>query len=158
MIDARGVTLMELLVVMAILAILALMSVPLYRDGYLREQVVEAAKLADIAKPRVVAAWTATQAFPADNAAAGLPPPDRIVGNYVQSLVVEDGAIHVTLGNQASAGLRGLVITLRPAVVEDAPVVPVAWVCGTAAVPEKMTARATNRTTVPKHWLPVNCR
>jgi type IV pilus assembly protein PilA len=155
---ARGVTLMELLVVMAILAILALMSVPMFRDSFLREQVVEAAKLADIAKPRVAAAWTAARAFPLDNAAAGLPPPDRIVSNHVQSLTIEDGAIHIVLGNQASAGLRGMTLTLRPAVVDDAPVVPVAWVCGAAAVPEKMTAAAPNRTTVPKHWLPVNCR
>jgi type IV pilus assembly protein PilA len=50
------------------------------------------------------------------------------------------------------------VLTLRPAVVEDAPVVPVAWVCGHASVPAKMTVRGTNRTDVPVRYLPMRCR
>jgi hypothetical protein len=36
--------------------------------------------------------------------------------------------------------------------------VPVAWVCGFAAAPEKMTVTAANKTDLPKGWLPVNCR
>jgi type IV pilus assembly protein PilA len=43
-------------------------------------------------------------------------------------------------------------------VVEDAAIVPVAWVCGYAAVPDKMTVKGVNRTDVQKSWLPVNCR
>lgn len=154
----RGLTLIELLVVMAIIAILALMAVPLYTDKFVREQVVEAMRLTEVAKGPVAAAWTATRSFPADNAAAGLPAPDKIVGNYVRSLTVDGGAIHLEFGNQANGALRGKTLSLRPAVVEDAPVVPVAWVCGYAAVPDKMTASVMNRTNVPQHWLPVNCR
>lgn len=154
----RGFTLIELLVVLAILAILALMAVPLYRDKFIREQVVEAMRLTEIAKAPVAAAWTTTKSFPEDNAAAGLPVPDKVVSNYVRSLTIEAGAIHVEFGNQANGALRGMILSLRPAVVEDAPVVPVAWVCGFAAVPEKMTVTTANRTNVPKVWLPVNCR
>jgi type IV pilus assembly protein PilA len=155
---ARAFTLIELLVVMAILVVLALMAVPLYHDKFVRDQVVEAMKLTDIAKAPVAAAWSVARAFPADNAAAGLPAPDKVVSNYVRSLAVDNGAIHVVFGNQANGALRGLTLTLRPAVVEDAPVVPVAWVCGYAPVPDKMTAGAVNKTDVPKNWLPVNCR
>lgn len=146
------------MVVLAILAILALMAVPIYRDKYIREQVVEAMRLTDIAKKPIAAAWAATQTLPDDNAAAGLPAPDKVVSNYVSSLTVEAGAIHVVFGNQANGALRGLSLSLRPAVVEDAPVVPVAWVCGFAAVPQNMTAMAANKTDLPKVWLPVNCR
>jgi type IV pilus assembly protein PilA len=49
-------------------------------------------------------------------------------------------------------------LTLRPAVVEDAPVVPIAWVCGYAPAPEKMTVHGENRTTVPQRYLPWKCR
>jgi type IV pilus assembly protein PilA len=154
----RGFTLIELMVVLAILAILALMAVPIYRDKYVREQVIEAMRLADIAKGPIAAAWATTKTFPEDNAAAGLPAPDKVVSNYVKSLTVEAGAIHVVFGNQASGALRGMTLSLRPAVVEDAPIVPVAWVCGLAAVPEKMTVMAANKTNLPKGWLPVNCR
>jgi type IV pilus assembly protein PilA len=156
--SARGFTLLELMVVVAIVAILALMAVPLYRDKYIREQVVEAMRLTDIAKAPVAAAWAAAGRFPDDNAAAGLPAPDKVVSNYVKSLTVEAGAIHVVFGNQANGALKGMTLSLRPAVIEDAPVVPVAWVCGFAAAPEKMTVMAANKTDVPKHWLPVNCR
>jgi type IV pilus assembly protein PilA len=61
-------------------------------------------------------------------------------------------------GNQANGALRAMTLSLRPAVIEDAPIVPVAWVCGFAASPEKMTVMAANKTDLPKVWLPVNCR
>ena len=44
------------------------------------------------------------------------------------------------------------------AVVEDAPVVPVAWVCGHAKAPDNMTAQGRDRTDVPAQYLPINCR
>jgi type IV pilus assembly protein PilA len=156
--SSRGFTLIELMVVVAIIAILALMAVPMYRDKFLREQVIEAMRLTDIAKGPIAAAWSTSKTLPDDNAAAGLPPPDKVVSNYVKSLTVEAGAIHVEFGNQANSALRGMILSLRPAVVEDAPIVPVAWVCGLAAVPEKMTVTAANKTNLPKGWLPVNCR
>jgi type IV pilus assembly protein PilA len=155
---SAGFTLIELMVVVGIVAILALMALPSYQDKIVRDQIAEALPLADLAKAPVAAAWAATQTFPADNAAAALPPADKIVNNFVAAVAVRDGAIDVTFGNRAHNQIKGKVLTLRPAVVEDAPVVPVTWVCGTAPVPEKMTARGENRTNVPPGFLPFRCR
>ena len=96
--------------------------------------------------------------MPADNAAAGLPPAEKIVNNYISGVAVNNGAIDITFGNRASGLIQGKVLTLRPAVVTDAPVVPVAWVCGNAEGPGQMTVMGENRTTVPANYLPFNCR
>jgi type IV pilus assembly protein PilA len=154
---ARGFTLIEMLMVVGVIAILSLMALPSYLDRVIRKQIEESLPIAEVAKAPIAAAWATLQDFPADNAAALLPPADKIVGNHVSAVTVKDGAIHVTFGNNANGALKGKVLTLRPAVVEDTPVVPVAWVCGNAAVPAKMTARGSNATTVPNGYLPFAC-
>ena len=82
---------------------------------------------------------------------------DKMVNNVVKSVTVEQGAIHILFGNRANGALQGKTLTLRPAVVEGEPLVPVAWVCGHAKPPEKMTALGTDRTDIARGNLPVNC-
>lgn len=153
-----GFTLMEMMVVVGIIAILALLMIPAYIDRLVRNQIGEALPLADIAKRPIEASWALAQALPADNAGAGLPVPDKVVSNHVRALAVEGGAIHITFGNRAHSQIQGRVLSLRPAIVADAPVVPIAWVCGYASVPGKMTAQGANRTDVPAGYLPLKCR
>ncbi len=153
-----GFTAIELMVVMAVVAILALMAVPSYQEKLIRDQIIEALPLADIAKAPVAATWAAAQSFPHDNASVGLPVADKIVNNYISAVAIEDGAIHITFGNRANGLIKGKILTLRPAVVEDAPIVPVTWVCGYAPVPEKMTVKGENKTNIRAIYLPLNCR
>lgn len=154
----RGFTMIELLAVMAVMAILAALAVPNLMDRVVRDQIVEGAKLADIAKGPVATGWSGAKKLPNDNAEAGLPVAEKIVSNHIRALAVEAGAIHLKFGNGASAALQGKTLTLRPAVVEDAPVVPVAWVCASASAPAMMTLRGTNRTDIAPRYLPLNCR
>jgi type IV pilus assembly protein PilA len=153
-----GFTLIELLAVIAVIAILALISLPSMMQRIARQQVSEALSLADIAKTPIASAWAANQPLPADNAAAGLPAPEKVVSNYVSRLEVETGAIHLVFGNNANGNLRGKTLTLRAAVVDHEHAVPVAWVCGRAPVPQPMTALGTNRTDLDVGYLPLNCR
>jgi type IV pilus assembly protein PilA len=154
----RGFTLIEMMVVLAVIAILALMAVPSLQEKIVRDQIIEAAKLADVAKGPVALAWGKLHELPADNAGAGLPAADRIVSNLVSAVAVEGGAIQLTFGNSANGVIKGKTLSFRPAVVADAPVVPVAWVCGHASPPDKMTVEGPNRTDVPPQFLPRNCR
>ncbi|MFO1337875.1 MAG: pilin [Burkholderiaceae bacterium] len=153
-----GFTLVEIMIVIAIIAILALMTVPSIQARLAREQIIEAVKLADIAKPAVAAAWAAGEPLPIDNAAAGVPAAEKIVSNYVSAVTVDHGAIHISFGNSASAAIKGKQLSLRPAVVEDEPTVPVTWLCAHARVPGKMTVLGTDKTDLTDDLLPLNCR
>ena len=154
----RGFTMLEMIAVVAVIAILATLSLPTYLDRIVRDQIKAALPLADIAKQPIAASWLAIQAFPADNASAGLPPAQKIVANYVSAVAVENGAIHITFGNRANNAIAGKILTLRPAVVTDAPIVPVAWVCGYAEAPDKMALNGANLTNIPEPLLPLECR
>ena len=143
---------MEMLAVIAVIAILATLAVPSYLERIVRDQIKSAMPLAEIAKQPIAAAWSSTQTFPADNAAAGLPIPEKIVSNYVSSLTVQDG------DSELRGAISGKVLSLRPAVVDDAPIVPVAWVCGSAEPPDKMKVTGTNLTNIKDGLLPLECR
>lgn len=154
----KGFTLIEMLVVLAIIAILAMVALPNTQDKIIRSQIAESLSLADIAKTPVAAAWAIAQSLPTDNAAAGLPVADKIVNNYIRELSIENGAIHIVFGNRANLLLKDKILTLRPAVVADAPVVPITWICGNATAPDKMTIKGENKTNIPDRYLPLLCR
>lgn len=156
--NQRGFTLLEMMAVVAIIAILAAMAVPSYLFKITREQIEKSLPLADIAKEPIQAAWKMGADLPVDNQAAGLPSPDKIVNNYVQSVAIENSAIHITFGNRANNALKGKILSLRPAVIPDAPIVPITWVCGNAEAPEKMTLLGSNKTNVDSQNLPLICR
>ena len=153
-----GFTWIELLLVVAVMAILALMAIPSLQEGTLRKQVKEALALTDFVKSGVQEAWGLAGEMPADNKAAGLPEPEKIVGSLVSSVRVDKGAITVTFGNNASKVLAGKKLTLRPAVVVDQPIVPIAWLCHAAGLPKGMEARGRDETDLPPEMLPVECR
>jgi len=74
--------------------------------------------------------WALLQTFPADNAAAGLPVADKIVNNTISSVAIQDGAIQITSATGEQHDSRQDP-DLRPAVVADAPIVPVTWYAAT---------------------------
>lgn len=156
--NSDGFTLVEMMVVIVVIGILALMAAPNFQDTIVRNEIKEALPLADIAKQPVALAWAATQTLPRDNAEVLLPVAEKIVNNQISSVAIKDGAINITFGNRCNGVIKGKVLTLRPAVVEDAPVVPVTWVCGTAEAPDKMVVKGVNATNIPDTFLPFNCR
>ena len=155
---SAGFTWIELMFVVAVIAILALMAIPGMQENMLKKQVKEGMELADLAKKGVQAAYTLAGEFPNNNAAAGIPPSHKIVGNLVKEVKVEDGAITLTFGNNASKVLEGKHLTLRPAVVAGEPMVPIAWVCHGAPPPKGMEVRGKNETDIALVNLPLECR
>jgi len=154
----RGFSLIELMVVIAIMGIMATMAVPSYQDRIVRAQVQEALKMSEAAQDSIGRYYRAHVRLPSSNAQAGLPPPDKYVGNFVSQLLVTDGAVHLSFGQRSNRHLSAKTLTLRPAVVDAYPAVPIAWVCGQAGVPSGMQGRGENRTDLPLHFLPIDCR
>ena len=54
------------MVVLAIIVVLALIALPGVPDKMIRDRIVESVKLADIVKPKVADAWSATGTLPVD--------------------------------------------------------------------------------------------
>jgi type IV pilus assembly protein PilA len=154
----HGFSMIELMVVLAIMAILAMVALPSTQDRLVRDQIIEAAKLVEVAKTPVAAHWAASQAWYANNGAAGLPAEDRVVSNLVKRVEISSGAIHMTFGNSANGGIQDKILTFRPAYVEGAPMVPVTWICGNATPPLNMTVQGIDRSTVAERFRPLNCK
>lgn len=155
--QAKGFTLIELMIVVAIIGILSTLAVPSYQDMVIKKQVHEGIEFISFAKHAVAEHYRIRHALPANNAAAGLPPKEKIIGSFVTLVEVENGAITITYGNRVNKNIAGKKLTLRPAYVVDAQAVPISWVCGTASVPEGLKTGKTNNTDFPVSFLPLDC-
>jgi len=156
--EQTGFTLIELMIVISIIGILATMAVPSFQDRVIRAQVQEALSLSAMAEEEIQVYYKRRGKLPKDNAAAGLPAPEVIVGNYVTALTVESGVVHITLGNRVNRHIMGKTISVRPALVAASTKVPIAWVKGYAPVPGGMTVKGGNRTDILPRHLPFACR
>jgi len=153
-----GFTLIELMIVIAMISILTTMALPSFQDQIIRSQVQEAITLSNFVRQDIEAFYHAKKSLPKDNAEAGLPPSQKIIGNYVLTVKVDNGRIDILLGGRINTNAAGKVLSIRPAIVTDAPKVPIAWVCGFASSPKGMNLVGENQTTMPAQFLPVNCR
>lgn len=153
-----GFTLIEMMVVVAIIAILALMALPTPDPAISRKQVSESLDLIEDYKRLVAFYQKSTQVFLKDNKEAGIPAPDKLLGNYVDRIDFKDGAFHLHFGNKAHPNIKNKTLSVQPIMVKGSPESPISWICGKAAVPEGMQAVGENRTDIDVKDLPLNCR
>ncbi|MFD2231458.1 pilin [Alkalimarinus sediminis] len=156
--NERGFTLIELMIVVSIIGILAAVAIPSYQTYVTRAQVSEALVIADELKTSIKDYYKFKGLFPRDNAQAGIPMPNQLIGNYVSSIELSEGAFHITMGNKVNINLKDKVLTLRPVVVAGSPASPFSWLCGYSQAVSGMTAMGDNRTDIEKAFLPAACR
>ncbi|WP_049629644.1 pilin [Cellvibrio sp. pealriver] len=154
----NGFTLIEMMVVVAIIAIIALMAMPTPDPTISRRQVTESVELISDYKKLVEFYYKSANVFLKNNQEANIPPPDKLLGNYVDRIDLKDGAFHLRFGNKAHPELKGKTLSIQPIVVKDSPESPISWNCGKAEAPPGMQAVGENRTDIDIKHLPLNCR
>lgn len=107
----QGFTLIELMIVVAIIAILAAIALPAYKDYTVRARVSEGLSLAAGAKSAMTEYHATNNAWPADNAKAGLEAAGNIKGNGVTSVTVKNNKITVQYNAKAESGTVDIVGT-----------------------------------------------
>lgn len=131
--SSGGFTLIELMLVVAIIGVLAAIAIPAYQDYTIRSKYVEALTLAEPAQQAVVEYYDRWGRLPADNAAAGLQPPEAWRGRYVTALRVRAGNIEIDVDTR---NLPKNVMFLRPAIQKANRTGAIVWVCNNSAAPD----------------------
>lgn len=165
--NAKGFTLIELMIVIAIIGLLAALAIAAYSGFTSRAQIAEAFNLMSPLKTSVGEWAQSTGRWPVTMAEAGVVDSGPH-GKYVVQLLPQTGTLVAVFGGQSAAPLQGKQIALQPWYAGGAngssPSNDIIWTCGFAlpplgawqpAVPSVDAAAATN---VPVQMLPSSCR
>ena len=152
-----GYSLLELMVAVAVMTVIATMSIPSYHQSIIRAQIGEAVEMAKPLTLDIEKYYRVHHRFPESNEVAGIPSPEKLIGNFVSQIALSDGALHISFGNHANKIIEGEVLSLRPLIVPDSPRSPISWGCGLRGSPKGMDAVGQNRTSLKREFLPFDC-
>lgn len=136
---AAGLTIIELMIVIAIVSIITVIAIPVYQQYTARAKVAEGMSLAAPLKSKIAEYYQTNSEWPTDNASAGAPPPSAYETDFVDQIAVsqnaQDGTITITF---KTSGIKELtsstnVLIYTPSI--HASSMTVTWECDSGTVP-----------------------
>jgi type IV pilus assembly protein PilA len=139
------------------IGILAAIAIPAYQDYTIRAQITEGLMAADPFKAAIAQAASLDSDWSKINSERlGVPLPDNL--KYVNSIVVESGAIIIEYSPKAHAKIQGKILLIAPGLNADRDII---WFCGHTPIPAGISMAVENSshyTTVADAYLPTMCR
>lgn len=146
----NGFTFIELLTVMWILCVLAAVAIPNFIAYKNKTYTLDPDVLFAAVRGNIEEFYQERGRFPKDNREAGLQEPDNIQSNFVSSLEIENGAVHIIYNNRVDDDLlKGYTVTYRPSIFSSNPAASIVWVCGVRESPKGFLTVGKNRTNLP---------
>ncbi len=130
MVQQRGFTLIELMVVVGVIGILTSVAVPVYKDYAVRAKVSEGLTLLTSTKLAVVETWNTTGDLPNNNTEAGAAPAETIAGDYVRSVSVGNGGTITVAFSSEEPAIHNKSLSLVPTSGPGG----IYWTCSSADV------------------------
>ncbi len=155
---SRGFTLIEMMIVVAIIGIVSSYVLPNHMNRIVAKQIQEGINLTTAYTPDIVEYYRLNGQFPKNNAALGIPPADKILGNYVTGIAIDNGVINITFGNYVNKVVENKVLSIRPLMVTGSPKSPIGWSCGYREPPPGMIGIGANQSTALRSMVPLECR
>jgi type IV pilus assembly protein PilA len=161
----KGLTLIELMIVVAIIGILAAIAIPAYQNYTIRAQVTEGLNLADGWKTGMSEFYAQNGTFPTGSSTTGsttqIVAAGATTGKYVSAVDIVAGAIRITYSNVtpyvANKAIDQKTLGMTPYLSANKDIV---WVCGAATAPTSAslpTGVTALTGTVSAQYLPGAC-